>query len=81
MTASDVFYRLEDYQELFRKEAAVIGYAKCRLASKQDLEDFHVQGCRVSVSRTSKGYLLSFDGYSMEIAVYDGQIMSFRMNG
>lgn len=77
--ANNIYINLREYEDIFEKEAKVIGHAKCYILQNDDLDDYMVDGIYVSVYNTSNGYKLVFDEYVMELEVYDRQIVDFKM--
>ena len=78
--ANEVFYNLQEYEDTFNYEAQILSYVKCILLRNEELDDFDINGIYVSVYDTSSGYELLFDTYTMEIEVYDKQIVDFSIS-
>ncbi len=77
-TANNVYSNLNEFESIFKKEADVLSYVKCRLLRKEELQDFFVNGMEVCVYSIANGYSLFFDNYVMDIEVYDNQIINFK---
>lgn len=75
--ANEVYYNLQEYEEVFNLEAQILSYIKCVLLRNEQLEDFVTNDCYVTVYETTNGYELLFDNYVMDIDVYDKQIIDF----
>ena len=75
--ANTIYARLEEFEELFEAEAAVLSYAKCALMRQAPLDDYAANGIYVSVYNSGNGYDLYFLDYVMEIDVYEKQIVNF----
>lgn len=78
-SANSAYSNLQEYEEIFEKEASVISYLKCALLRNDDIDDFYVNGIGVNVYETSSGYELYFDSYVMDVDVYDKQIIDFEV--
>ena len=77
--ANSVYRNLQDFEEVFAYEAAVLNRAKCILVRDEELEDFNVDGINVSVYRSKNGYQLNYLDYVMDIDVYEKQIIDFSV--
>lgn len=77
LSANEAYTNLEKFESLFEEEAYVLSYAKCVLLREEELEDFYINGINVSVYDTNNGYELCFDGHTIDIEVYDKQIIDF----
>lgn len=79
ISANRVYENLKEFEDIYEKEAQVISYAKYTLLRNEELDDFIVNGIYVSVYDMADGYELCFDGYFIDIDVYDKQIIHFEM--
>lgn len=77
--ANEAYYNLRQYEEIFYKEAQIIDYVKCELLRNEDIDDFYIDGCMVSVNNTVNGYNLFFEDYKMNIEVYEKQIVGMAL--
>ena len=80
VTANKVYYNLEQARSIFAMEAYVIGYARCRILTDGDLDDFTVNGYDVRVLLNGEGYDLYVNGYHVRLTVYDRQIIAFSVS-
>ena len=76
-SANKVYANLEEVERIFEKEAYVLSYAKCVILRKEELNDFYTNGISVTVFKTSNGYELCFDGNTIELEIYDNQIINY----
>ena len=81
LAADGVYDNLRENEKTFRKEAAVISYAKCRLMQGETLEDFYTGGIYVRVYGDNGIYELYFEGFRLELFVYEKQIVDFYLYG
>lgn len=79
ISANNVYNNLIQLEDIYEKQAQVISYAKYTLLRNEELEDYVINGIYVSVYKTSSGYELCFDEYSIDIDVYDKQIVDFSV--
>ncbi len=73
--------QLEDYLEIFRKEAVLIETLKCHVARNEELSSYELPEGRVEISVTEKGCIASFQGVSMEFEICDGMIVAASFLG
>lgn len=78
--ANEVYYNLHEYEDTFNYEVQILSYVKCMLLKSEELSDFDIDGTYVTVYETSSGYELLFDEYTMDIEVYDKQIIDFSIS-
>ena len=79
ISANTIYNRFRQSQDSFYKQALIIEKAKCMLLQDDNLENFYVDGCFVSVYSYGNRYGLYFDNYCIEIDVYERQIISMKM--
>ncbi len=77
--ANSIYHKLEEFEDLFNKEALILNYAKCSLMKEDNLSDFYISGISVEVFDSKNGYDLYFLNYVMEIEVYEKQIIDFTV--
>lgn len=77
--ANSVYSNLLEVEEQFEKQAYVLSYVKCILLREEELEDFYINGISVSVYQTSNGYELYYEGKTLDIEVYNKQIIDFKL--
>lgn len=76
--ANNIYTNLREFEDIFEQEAQVISYAKYTLLRNEELDDFNINGIYVYVYQTSNGYELCFNGYSLDIDIYNKQIIDFE---
>ena len=73
--ANNVFFNLREFEKDFSLEAKVINNVKCTLLRREELDDFYIDGVLVSISNIADGYELSFNNQTIDIIVYENQII------
>ena len=73
--------QLEDYLDVFRKEALLIETLKCRVVRNEEMISYELPEGRVEISVTEKGCIASFQGVSMEFEIKDGMIVAASFLG
>ena len=79
LAADNVYLNLRENEKTFASEAAVISRAKCMLMRNEPLEDFYANGIYVRVYGDNGIYELYYQGYRLEIYVYEKQIVDFYL--
>ena len=77
--ANNAYINLRNYEEIFEMETQIIDHVKCALIRNEELDDFYIDDCLVSVYRNGNEYDLYFANYEMEIEVYEKQIVGMSM--
>ena len=77
--ANEAYYNLREYEDMFYKETQIIDYLKCALLRNDNIDDFYIDDCLVSVYHIAGGYNLFFDDYKMNIEIYEKQIVGMSI--
>ena len=67
---------LEEYLDVFQKEAILIGSLKCHAAADEELSSYDLPEGRVEVTTEEKGCRASFQGIVMTFEIEDGVVVS-----
>ena len=78
--ANTIYDRLKSFQDVYKKESAVIEYAKCMLLHDGYIEDFYIDGISVDVYQYHDSYSLYFDDYCIDIDTYERKIISLNLS-
>lgn len=79
ISANKAYANLEESESLFEEEVYVLSYIKCALLREEEIDDYYINGIYVSVYDTNNGYELCFNGYKLDIEIYDKQIIDINL--
>ena len=77
--ADQVYENLQECEECFSYEAAVLRRFRCMLARREEIRDYDTEGIRVRVFQISGGYELHYLNYQMSVSVYEDMIVDFTL--